>query len=201
MGPLNNARHEAFARALAEGHSITESYERAGYKRNRGNSARLNADERVRARVLELQEVAAKASEITIESICRELDEATAVAKERGQAQAMISASTLRAKLNGLMVERVELTTNDRLDSCGGTAAELADGLLDRLVDGFRPVDERDRQALMDILNKQANEIADFLKAISARPIIGERVDLSALPSDWKSLRLHSARQITNGSK
>jgi hypothetical protein len=108
MPPLSN-RHEAFCRFLAEGLSITESYERAGYKRNRGNSARLNANERIRARVAELQQEAAKASEVTIASICKELDEANAVAKAKGQAAAMVSAATLRAKLAGLMVERVEV--------------------------------------------------------------------------------------------
>ena len=47
----------------------------------------------------ELQTAVAKNSAITIELICAELDEANAVAKERGQAAAMVSASALRAKL------------------------------------------------------------------------------------------------------
>lgn len=66
----------------------------------------------------ELQEEAARRSEITIETICAELDTANAVAKERGQASAMVSASALRAKLAGLMVERVEIGGPDAFSGC-----------------------------------------------------------------------------------
>ena len=51
MPALPNARHEAFCRALAEGHSIDESYSLAGYSKNRGNASRLNANESVQARL------------------------------------------------------------------------------------------------------------------------------------------------------
>jgi phage terminase small subunit len=59
MPPLSNARHERFCVALSEGHSIAESYALAGYSKNTGNASRLNGNERVRARVAELQAEAA----------------------------------------------------------------------------------------------------------------------------------------------
>ena len=55
MPPLANSRHEKFAQELAEGHSATEAYERAGYKPNYGNCIRLKGNERIVARVRELQ--------------------------------------------------------------------------------------------------------------------------------------------------
>ena len=105
MPPLSNPRHERFVQALFEGESADAAYERAGFKANRGNASRLKANESILKRLAELQAITAKNSAITIESICAELDEANAVAKERGQAAAMVSASALRAKLAGLSVD------------------------------------------------------------------------------------------------
>ena len=60
-GPLSNTKHEKYALARASGMSIEDAYVKAGYKPNRGNSARLNTNEGVLARVSELQSrVAAK---------------------------------------------------------------------------------------------------------------------------------------------
>ncbi len=49
----------------------------------------------------------------TITSICAELDAAIAIAKAKGQAQAMVSAAGMKAKLTGLMVEKQELRVTD----------------------------------------------------------------------------------------
>jgi hypothetical protein len=49
--PLPNARHERFARELAKGCSQDAAFVAAGYRRNDGNAARLNGNERVKARV------------------------------------------------------------------------------------------------------------------------------------------------------
>jgi hypothetical protein len=108
MTILDNPKHEAFARSLAEGCSLVDAYERAGYGRNRGNAARLNADESIRGRVAELQQTAAQATSVTIESITRELDEAKAFARETGAAAAFVTAIMGKAKLNGLLIDKVE---------------------------------------------------------------------------------------------
>jgi phage terminase small subunit len=109
MLTLENQRHELFVQELAKGKSAHEAYTLAGYKPSRKNAARLRTNEDIRARLAELQAATAKSNKITIESICAELDEATQVAKQKGQAAAMVSASALRAKLGGLMVEKVEV--------------------------------------------------------------------------------------------
>lgn len=200
MPPLANARHERFCLALSEGHSIAESYTRAGYSKNRGNACRLNADESVRARVAELQAQTAAHSKVTIESICRELDEANAVAKAKGQAAAMVSAATLRAKLAGLMVEKVEVGKPGSFDACE-TFADIADQMIDDLITGFYPVDQADRDGLVKLIERQTSETGEYLAAIKSRPIVAERVDARNLLTPWQKLKPYSAPTRYNGSR
>jgi hypothetical protein len=188
MGPLRNQRHERYALAVAEGHSILESYRLAGYQKNTGNASRLNANESIQARVAELQQQTAASSRITIESICAELAEATAVAKSKGQAQAMVSASALRAKLAGLMVDKVEVGNPGDFDSLNSTR-EIADKVLERLIEQFIPIDEADRQGLVDLYERHLKETEEYLASIRARPIIAERVDSRNLKTPWRDHR------------
>jgi phage terminase small subunit len=76
MPPLSNQRHERFAKALFEGETADEAYEQAGFKANRGNASRLKANENIMARLTELQTQAAKASEVTVQSLLNELEAA-----------------------------------------------------------------------------------------------------------------------------
>lgn len=55
MPVLKNARHEKFAQALAKGSTADEAYAQARFKPNRGNAARLKANESVVKRVGEIQ--------------------------------------------------------------------------------------------------------------------------------------------------
>jgi phage terminase small subunit len=55
MPILPNPRHEKFAQALAKGIPASAAYEEAGYRPNDGNSVRLKGNERIGARVIELQ--------------------------------------------------------------------------------------------------------------------------------------------------
>jgi hypothetical protein len=71
---LSNSRHEKFAQGLAEGKTATEAYENAGYAPNDGNSARLKGNERIRARVAELQGRGAERAAVTLQGL---LDEAS----------------------------------------------------------------------------------------------------------------------------
>src|SRR5262249_52387603 len=109
MGVLQNQRWELFAQKIAAGETTVRAYELAGFKRSRSNAARLRADERISARVLEIQQAAANRAEISLEGVLRELDEAIALAKQRGQPNALINAAQLRAKLGGLLVERQQV--------------------------------------------------------------------------------------------
>lgn len=169
MGPLRNQRHERFCLALAEGRSISESFTLAGYSRNTGNACRLNANESVRARVLELQTQTAANSKVTIESINRELDEAIAVAKGKHQAQAMVSASSMKAKLAGLLIERTEVGPPGSFDNLCSIPS-IADKVLEQLIERFVPVDQGDRDALIAMYQRRIEEAQELIDAINARP-------------------------------
>jgi phage terminase small subunit len=58
VAPLKNQRRELFAQALARGNTTDDAYAEAGFSPNRGNAARLKANEDILARVSELQEKA-----------------------------------------------------------------------------------------------------------------------------------------------
>lgn len=73
MPVLKNARHELFAQSRSKGATVDQAHVDAGYKRNRGNAGRLNANESVRERVLEIQGVGAAEAEITAEWVVRQL--------------------------------------------------------------------------------------------------------------------------------
>jgi hypothetical protein len=109
---LENERHELFAQALAKGETATKAYELAGFKPSRKNASRLRANEGINARVCEIQQAAAQSTQINIESVCAELDSAIGVAKSKGQANAMVSAAGLRAKLAGLLVDKSKIELN-----------------------------------------------------------------------------------------
>lgn len=105
-GPLSNARHELFAQERAKGLSIDAAYGKAGFKPNRGNAARLNANEGIKARIKELQERAAKKAEITAADIARQLDEDRDFARASEAPAAAVSATMGKAKVLGLIVDK-----------------------------------------------------------------------------------------------
>ena len=113
--------------------TLAQCYESAGYK-TKGHASetmasRLSFAEPIQARVSELQGTVARKAVITIETLCAELDEANAVAKANGQAGAMVSATTLRAKLAGLLRDKVEISSPAPFSQCK-TMAELGEGIL-----------------------------------------------------------------------
>ena len=72
MPALKILRQERFARLLANGKTVTDAYEEAGYRRDDGNSSRLSKSEEITGRI----------QEITSEALERERTTA-AVAAER----------------------------------------------------------------------------------------------------------------------
>ena len=59
-------------------------------------------------------------------------------------------------------------------------------------MEAFAPIDLRDRRGLIDLLERQAREVFEYMQAIKARPFAAERVDLNKLPEDWRELVPHS---------
>src|SRR6516162_9793428 len=109
MPILINSRHEKFAQELAAGLSAAEAYERAGYQPNYGNCIRLKGNERIIARVLELQHRGAVRAEVTVASLVQELDEARIEALRLGQASAAVAATMGKAKITGQIIDRAEV--------------------------------------------------------------------------------------------
>lgn len=110
MPVLKNARHERFAQELAKGKSANQSYEAAGYKQSDQNASRLTRNDKVMARLSELQERAAAKAVVTAEDIAAQLDEDRALARKEKVPSAAVSASMGKAKLFGLIKERHEHT-------------------------------------------------------------------------------------------
>jgi phage terminase small subunit len=109
-------RHERFAQELAKGFSASEAYVNAGYEQNDGNASRLKGNEKIKARVAELQARGAKRAEITIASLVEELEEArqAALMADTPQSSAAVTASMGKAKLLGLVVDKTENTVTVR---------------------------------------------------------------------------------------
>ena len=180
MPILENQRHEKFAQQLATGKSASEAYVLSGYKPSRKNASRLRTNEGVVARVAELQAVAVRSTAITIESICAELDEANQVAKEHGQASAMVSASTLRAKLAGLLRDKVEISTNNGMTiDDENTSEDVAIAMAKERGVNLSP---KDLEAFMGVIRGWYAAMEEFLASCKAKPIVSNTVRDRASP-------------------
>ena len=111
MPILKNIRHEHFAQGVAKGMSQTQAYIEAGYASSGAeqNASRLMSNDKVAARVAELQERGAIRAEITIADLVTELEEArgAALSAETPQSSAAVAATMGKAKLLGLVVDKL----------------------------------------------------------------------------------------------
>ena len=85
------------------------------------------ADRNVAARVAELRKPVIEKLRYGLEQAMREAEEAYTVSKAKENGGAMVAAVTLRAKLNGLLVEKKEIRT--------GTIEEMGDDALQRFIE------------------------------------------------------------------
>jgi hypothetical protein len=203
MPALKNQRHEKFCLALFQGATATQAYIDAGYKPCRQNAARLMSKDDIRQRLAELQNETVATAKVTIESIYRELDEAAAIARSKGQGQAMVSVATMRAKLAGLLTERVEVGAPGSFDGLT-TTAQIVDRELELLIERFIPVDEKDREGLIELHERHLKEAAEYIAAIQARQICAERVDTRNLSKPWSDHKPYSPQTrigYRNGGK
>ena len=145
-----NPRHEKFALALAEGKSATDAYALAGYKPCRQNAHRMTTKDDIQARLAEIQGAAAKASEVTIESLLSELEAARAKASNLDQLSAAVRAIEAKAKVSGIMVQRVEIGHPGEFNDCK-TLAETVDKLIEIEAPGVNFTAE-DRAKMQDLL-------------------------------------------------
>ena len=112
----------------------------------------------------------------------------------------MVSASSMKAKLNGLLTERIEIGEAGEFDSLTSTAA-IVDSYLEQVIEKFRPVDQADREALLAMFKTFFAEVEEFIASLNARPVLAERVDQRRLDRPWQELEIRNppARLRSNG--
>lgn len=114
---LDNPRHERFCQLRAYGWPAYKAYQQAGFKCSKqtafANSSRLLRSAKISSRIHELVEEFADTVIVTRESLAAELDYAIAMAHQRQQATAAISAIVAKAKLFGLIGSKRADTNND----------------------------------------------------------------------------------------
>lgn len=126
------AKQEAFCQAIVAGMSQADAYRKAYDAENmkpatvQSKASILMADGKVRARVEELRQPVIKKVRYGLEQAMLEAEEAFQVAKGKENGGAMVAAATLRAKLNGLLVEKKEVRH--------GSLQDVPDDQLDRLI-------------------------------------------------------------------
>jgi hypothetical protein len=110
-------KQEAFARAYVETGNASEAYRQSYDAENMGDNtihvhaSKLLRHDKVRIRIEELQERAAKKHDVTIDSLLAELEEARKIAIANPRSvSAAVSASMGKAKLAGLIVDKAEHT-------------------------------------------------------------------------------------------
>jgi len=152
MPILENGRWELFAQALAKGETATKAYVLAGFKPSRTNAARLRSNERISARVLELQMAGAKSAEISVASLLAELEEARSKATSLNQLSAAVRATAEKAKISGLLVEKQQIeVVNTEYEPT--SAAEV-------LADVMEKVGERAARALAEAFGIEFDQAA-----------------------------------------
>ena len=103
-----SAKQLRFVTEYLKDQNATQAAVRAGYSKGtaKQQGSRLLTNGDIEAAVNRGLQRVAKRSDITVESLAREFEEARALAKKQGQASAMVAATTGKGKLSGLLVER-----------------------------------------------------------------------------------------------
>lgn len=121
MPVLANPRWERFAQCIVQGlakngeaYSQGRAYSAAGYNVTNTNSQDAAASRLLRKvrpildRVRELQYAAARRTNVTVATIIEELEEARDIATSEKQAAPMVAATSAKAKILGLQIDRTE---------------------------------------------------------------------------------------------
>jgi hypothetical protein len=122
MPRLRSHRRERFALGLAEGKKSRDAYVDAGFKSVGREAidaaaARLKADPEVKARLAELQHKHARIVAVSVESLVAELDAMRQKAIDLKQISAGVQAIMGKAKLLGMITDKVDMEATLRKPS------------------------------------------------------------------------------------
>jgi len=114
-------KQEAFCLSYMETSNQSEAY-RSAYDVGENtkpqtiwaDACRVMAKPLVAARVFELQQAAKERTLVTVESITKELDENRLKANDLDQVAPMNVATVAKAKIHGVMVDKVDHTSSDK---------------------------------------------------------------------------------------
>lgn len=112
------AKQEAFCQAIVSGLSQADAYRQAYNAANmkpatvQKRASELMANGVVAGRVKELRQPVVEKVQYDLQQAMAEAAEAFGMAKKRENGGAMVAAVQLRAKLNGLLVEKVKVDAN-----------------------------------------------------------------------------------------
>lgn len=128
MPALRNPRHERFIREFMKSGVAARAYLAAGYRASSRNvldshASRLASNGKVKARIAELRRQMTQKTKISLENLMSELAADRDLARSLGQPSAAIQATTMQAKLAGLLVDRKETGTPGEFASL--TAAQI----------------------------------------------------------------------------
>jgi phage terminase small subunit len=103
-------KQAAFCREYIVDCNGTAAAARAGFSKRTSNeqASMMLAKPHIAAEVKRLQDEVAASNNITVQSLLREAEEARSLAKQNQNAGAMVASTTLKAKLTGLLVDKVE---------------------------------------------------------------------------------------------
>jgi hypothetical protein len=206
MPVLKNPRWERLAQELAQNKTASEAMILAGYSDVR-NSTRLTKKEEIRRRVEELQSRGAERAEVSVASLLQELEAAREKASNLDQLSAAVRAIEAKAKVSGLLVQKVEVTNIDsQFDE-----AETIEDVMAAMVAAF----EADGYSFSEYQRRELaarfTAFTDFLTACKPKPayvIEGNspadiRSRLINKPMKMSPVKLGdcSPRRLTNGQR
>lgn len=159
-------KQRLFIAELQKGANGADAAKAAGYSPHAAKfqAYRLLQNELVRAELDKVRQNLAAATEYNGERCMAELDSAIAFAKEHKQANAVVKAVELRARLAGLLREKVDVTV-ERIDIGDALSAAKARAL--RLRCDPAHVIEGEFEPLADLAPRRASDYE------SAAPLIG----------------------------
>lgn len=118
-GVKTTAKQEAFCLAMQEGLTQTDAYKKA-YDTSKWTEAAIHQEATkmlkvptIILRLAELKERAMERHDTTVDSLTLEYEEARALAAKIEAPASMVSATTGKAKLHGLIVDKKELAGKD----------------------------------------------------------------------------------------
>jgi hypothetical protein len=122
MPPLENPRHELVAQEIAKGASHRDAYRDAGYSPTTTNSldatsSQLLSQPKLKSRIAELQQEAAKSIAITLEGQIAKLERLLLAAEACKQYAAAGTMVREQNELAGLRIQRSEVKSVDAFDA------------------------------------------------------------------------------------